>query len=403
MAQYFAAAPRARCRVGGVLPHRPPAEAAGPGAAVGRLDARGHRPRANGCSANATRWSATARKPRRSILDQLPSSRRGHLHSPHGSRSASCRCGSSIHSTQQAHVIDWVQRLNRWERFMLLKLLTGELRVGVSQTLVVRALRADAGLPATTMAARLMGEWTPTAAWFQALLTPGATDDDRSRPYPFCPGDAARAAIRLGSTRVPGFSPIDSSVARRVEVGRHPRAARASAPARCTCGRAARSSSPSAFPRSSAGGGRCRMAPCSTAKSSRSGTSGRCRSPRCSSASAVRSRSRARRATCRSCSWRTTCSNTRAATSALEPLSYGDRCSKRRSHRPRASLCAANGGADRQVGRARRAAAVRGRGGESDAGYGIAVAAGLVDDRGARLGGAGAAAPRLAAERRRRA
>ena len=33
-----------------------------------------------------------------------------------------------------------MQRLDRWERFTLLKLLTGELRVGVSQTLVVRAL-----------------------------------------------------------------------------------------------------------------------------------------------------------------------------------------------------------------------------------------------------------------------
>ena len=36
--------------------------------------------------------------------------------------------------------IDWLRRLDRWQRFTLLKLLTGELRVGVSQTLVVRAL-----------------------------------------------------------------------------------------------------------------------------------------------------------------------------------------------------------------------------------------------------------------------
>jgi ATP-dependent DNA ligase len=111
---------------------------------------------------------------------------------------------------QQAQVIAWLQRLGRWERFTLLKLLTGELRVGVSQTLVVRALAQTAGLPPTTMAARLMGEWTPSAAWYQALLTPGATDEDRSRPYPFClatPLENVETPADL--SRVPGFSPID--------------------------------------------------------------------------------------------------------------------------------------------------------------------------------------------------
>ena len=42
-------------------------------------------------------------------------------------------------------MIGWVRELRRWERFTLLKLLTGELRVGVSQTLVVRALAQAAG------------------------------------------------------------------------------------------------------------------------------------------------------------------------------------------------------------------------------------------------------------------
>jgi DNA ligase-1 len=111
---------------------------------------------------------------------------------------------------QQAQVIAWLQRLERWQRFTLLKLLTGELRVGVSQTLVVRALAQTAGLPSTTMAARLMGEWTPSAVWYQALLTPGATDEDRSRPYPFClatPLENVESPADLD--RVPGFSPID--------------------------------------------------------------------------------------------------------------------------------------------------------------------------------------------------
>ena len=42
--------------------------------------------------------------------------------------------------TQERRVTSWWSRLDRLQRFMLLKILTGELRVGVSHTLVVRAL-----------------------------------------------------------------------------------------------------------------------------------------------------------------------------------------------------------------------------------------------------------------------
>ena len=82
---------------------------------------------------------------------------------------------------QQARVIEWVRVLPRWERFTLLKLLTGELRVGVSQTLVVRALAQVAGVPPTTIAARLMGEWTPSAEWYAGLVAAGVSTTDRSR------------------------------------------------------------------------------------------------------------------------------------------------------------------------------------------------------------------------------
>ena len=87
---------------------------------------------------------------------------------------------------QQRRVIAWVRELTRWERFTLLKLLTGELRLGVSQTLVVRALAGVSSLPPTTIAARLMGEWTPSADWYTQLVAPEITDDDLSRPFPFC-------------------------------------------------------------------------------------------------------------------------------------------------------------------------------------------------------------------------
>ena len=86
---------------------------------------------------------------------------------------------------QQDNVIRWVRHLDRGERLVLLKILTGELRLGVSQTLVVRALGETASLPPTTIAARLMGEWPATGEWFQTLVSPNATDTDLSRPYPF--------------------------------------------------------------------------------------------------------------------------------------------------------------------------------------------------------------------------
>ncbi len=97
---------------------------------------------------------------------------------------------------QQARVSAWWTALDRSERFMLLKILTGELRVGVSQTLVVRALAQAARLPATTVAARLMGDWTPTGEWFAALLSHERTDDDRSRPYPFFLASPLEAAVQ---------------------------------------------------------------------------------------------------------------------------------------------------------------------------------------------------------------
>lgn len=87
---------------------------------------------------------------------------------------------------QQRAVISWLRGLDRTERLVLLKLLSGELRLGVSQTLVVRALSQVAEVEASTIAARLMGEWPTTAEWFATLVSREVTDTDLSRPYPFC-------------------------------------------------------------------------------------------------------------------------------------------------------------------------------------------------------------------------
>jgi len=88
-------------------------------------------------------------------------------------------------AAQQRRMVTWWRGLDRLQRFLLLKLVTGEFRVGVSQTLVVRSLAQAASLPPTTVAARLMGEWTPSAEWFNSVLSHERTEDDESRPYPF--------------------------------------------------------------------------------------------------------------------------------------------------------------------------------------------------------------------------
>src|SRR5207244_13538559 len=82
-------------------------------------------------------------------------------------------------------VLELWDALDRREIFLLDKLLTGELRVGVSGTLAIRALAQHAGLPPATVAHRLMGAWRPSADAFAALIAPEAGSVDVSRPYPF--------------------------------------------------------------------------------------------------------------------------------------------------------------------------------------------------------------------------
>jgi len=120
------------------------------------------------------------------IFDQLPSTAADALSLATWVETRILPLRQAAPVTQQVHVLAWVRELDRWQRLVLFKLLTGEFRLGVSQTLVVRALALAVDLPATTMAARLMGDWTPSAAWFKSLRTAAVTADDLSRPYPFC-------------------------------------------------------------------------------------------------------------------------------------------------------------------------------------------------------------------------
>lgn len=80
----------------------------------------------------------------------------------------------------------WWRALPPEEVFLLNKLITGALRVGVSQRLVVQALAVWSQLPTDLIAHRLSGDWTPGALSLAALARPADDDAHREqRPYPF--------------------------------------------------------------------------------------------------------------------------------------------------------------------------------------------------------------------------
>lgn len=78
----------------------------------------------------------------------------------------------------------WKQ-LDGTERLVFNKLLTGSFRVGVSQTLVVRALANAVGLEKEAITHRLMGQWKPSREFFESLIRQDTQDVIVSQPYPF--------------------------------------------------------------------------------------------------------------------------------------------------------------------------------------------------------------------------
>src|SRR5262249_37866480 len=82
-------------------------------------------------------------------------------------------------------IAEWWKQSDRRQVFLLVKLLTGEMRIGVSGTLVVRALAQTAGLPVERIADRVMGDWRPSAGLIERVMDPAASANDGLRPYPF--------------------------------------------------------------------------------------------------------------------------------------------------------------------------------------------------------------------------
>jgi DNA ligase-1 len=87
---------------------------------------------------------------------------------------------------RRAQLIAAWREMDEGQRFAWNKLITGEFRVGVSQSLVVRAIAETSGVASETIAHRLMGEWQPTPGFWKQLISADSRDADVSRPYPFC-------------------------------------------------------------------------------------------------------------------------------------------------------------------------------------------------------------------------
>ena len=86
---------------------------------------------------------------------------------------------------QREAVVQAWNELDATERFVWNKLVTGSFRVGVSQSLVTRALAQVSGIEKEIIAHRLMGNWSPNADFYINLLEASSEDADLSRPYPF--------------------------------------------------------------------------------------------------------------------------------------------------------------------------------------------------------------------------
>ncbi len=88
---------------------------------------------------------------------------------------------------RRASILRWWRGVPSEQRFLVNKLMTGALRVGVSQRLVVQALAKVSGLPTETIAHRLTGTFVPDADAFRALVAPAdaAAAVDLDQPYPF--------------------------------------------------------------------------------------------------------------------------------------------------------------------------------------------------------------------------
>ena len=92
------------------------------------------------------------------------------------------------------------RELSAEERFVWNKLITGNFRVGVARTLVIRALAQVAAIEPAVMAHRVMGTWEPTAADFLRVMSSETRESEVAQPYPFFLASPIEMKIKEGET-----------------------------------------------------------------------------------------------------------------------------------------------------------------------------------------------------------
>lgn len=97
-------------------------------------------------------------------------------------------------AAQRQELVRWMTELRGVERFVVLKCVTGALRVGVQARLVARAIAQVAGVSPEVIQHRLLGQWEPSADAWQRLVDPSSNDERLATPYPFALAHPLEAA-----------------------------------------------------------------------------------------------------------------------------------------------------------------------------------------------------------------
>lgn len=87
--------------------------------------------------------------------------------------------------SRKEKIIEAWKSLNRNEKFVFNKLISGGFRIGVSQKTVINALSELENIDTNIIAHRLMGSWHPEKITYEELLISKNIRDEISKPYPF--------------------------------------------------------------------------------------------------------------------------------------------------------------------------------------------------------------------------
>lgn len=98
-------------------------------------------------------------------------------------------------AVQRETMLEAWRAMDDRQRLVWNKLITGAFRVGVSQNLVVRGLASATGMDPAILAHRLMGDWQPTAQFWETFIRRESREADLSRPYPFCLAHPLEGAV----------------------------------------------------------------------------------------------------------------------------------------------------------------------------------------------------------------